>query len=146
MTLPVYRRFGALKQIGSAVISFNCLLFICTFFVTCCSPIVTIQYVLTRVGTLFTLPFIFNLIYGIRNQFDSNMVILKEYDFSYINNCSDNYSKIDKDKVEAELTEERDSTNVLFAVMWVSLVQVLLELLGLIVRFISSKLQKQKED
>ena len=74
------------------------------------------------------MPLLFIRVYNVRNTINQNIVRLDEFDI--INECGDDFSKIDKEMIEDGLMEGNRRMQKIFVLMWILMIWVLTEITG----------------
>ena len=95
-----------------------------------------VMLLLARLNFIIMMPILFVRTYGVRNFLVAN--IDKLDGFNIINECGDEYSRIDIEMVEAGLKEGMVRTRKMFILMWIMMAWVMLEAAVLLIAFVAA--------
>ena len=91
---------------------------------------------LIRLNFIIMMPILFVRTYGVRNFLAAN--IEKLDGFNIINECGDEYSRIDIEMVESGLKEGMVRTRKMFILMWIMMAWVMLEVAVFLIAFVAA--------
>ena len=129
VSLPTYDRIDGLRKLGLAMLWIYCILCVCSICVLTVPDLGILQFCCIECWFIILMPILFVRVYGIRNQISSNLANLGK--FEIINECGDEYTKLDGELLEISLTEGHRRTNKLFVTMWILMGIKLFEIAGL---------------